>query len=162
AVTTMRTGEPATDRIFGKSTFELWRDSPHAFDVELDFFKDRTTVLAPRLVDAYDFSAFSRVVEVGGSTGALLAPLLCANPRLRGTVVDLPHVVGRAGPLLREAGVLDRCTIVGGDFFTSVPTGGDLYLLQNVIHDWGNAQATTILRSCRAAMPSTGVLLLVE
>jgi hypothetical protein len=64
--------------------------------------------------------------------------------------------------VLSDAGVLDRCRIEGGDFFTSVPAGGDVYVLQRVIHDWDDARAAAILRSCRAAIRHEGVLFLIE
>ena len=52
--------------------------------------------------------------------------------------------------------------MVGGDFFESVPAGGDAYLLSHVIHDWPREQAVRILRNCRDAMARDGRLLLVE
>ena len=72
-----------------------------------------------------------------------------------------PHVVANAEPLT-EAGVKDRCAIEGGDFFASVPSGGDAYVLQRIIHDWDDARAVAILRACRAAIRPDGVLLLIE
>ena len=58
--------------------------------------------------------------------------------------------------------MVDRCEIVGGDFFDSVPAGGDAYLLSGVIHDWNDESAVKILKNCRRAIPSNGTLLLVE
>ena len=67
-----------------------------------------------------------------------------------------------AAPVLRAAGVAERCAAVGGSFFEAVPDGGDVYLLSRVIHDWDDAQATAILRTCRRAMSPAARLLLVE
>ncbi|MCO1658093.1 methyltransferase [Pseudonocardia humida] len=106
---------------------------------------------AAAVVAAYDFSGFGTLVDVGGGPGLLLAAVLAANPALSGTLFDRPEVV--AGATLPH---------VGGDFFTRVPPGADAYLLSRVIHDWDDAEATTILRTCRRAMPDTAVLLLVE
>jgi hypothetical protein len=64
--------------------------------------------------------------------------------------------------LLAAAGVSDRCRIVGGSFFDSVPEGGDAYVLKSVIHDWADAEAIEILRVCRQAMPAHARLLLLE
>jgi hypothetical protein len=102
------------------------------------------------------------VVDVGGGQGALLAAILAANPQARGVLFDLPHVVAGAAPQLRAAGVADRCEVVGGSFFETVPAGGDVYLLRAVVHDWDDAQATAILRACRRAMDPAARLLLVE
>ena len=43
-----------------------------------------------------------------------------------------------------------------------MPRGADAYLLKSVIHDWDDPRAVEILRRCRAAIPDTGKLLLVE
>jgi hypothetical protein len=68
--------------------------------------------------------------------GMMLAAIPKANPQLRGTLFDLPRVVENASNSLITENVADRCKIVGGDMFASVPHGGDLYLLSRVIHDW--------------------------
>ncbi|WP_214403454.1 methyltransferase [Pseudonocardia lacus] len=106
---------------------------------------------AAGVVAAYDFSRFATLVDVGGGPGLLLAAVLAANPGLTGTLFDRPEVV--AGAELPH---------VGGDFFAQVPPGADAYLLSRVIHDWDDAEATAILRTCRRAMPDTATLLLVE
>jgi hypothetical protein len=114
------------------------------------------------VVAAYAFPASATVVAVGGNRGQILAPILRAYPSLRGVLFDVPNVVAVAGLFLEEAGVLDRCTLVGGDMFAEVPSGGDIYLLSRVIHDWDDAKATAILQTCRRAVRSQTTLLLVE
>jgi hypothetical protein len=49
-----------------------------------------------------------------------------------------------------------------GDFFTSVPSGGDAYVLANILHDWDDQRAVRILANCRAAMGGSGRVLLAE
>lgn len=44
-------------------------------------------------------------------------------------------MVAGAGELFATEGVDDRATIVGGDFFESVPTG-DARILKHILHDW--------------------------
>lgn len=111
---------------------------------------------------AYDFSAFESVVDVGGATGNMLAAILSRHAGPRGVLFDMPHVVGDAPALLRERGVENRVTIEAGDFFKTVPSGGDAYLLSHVIHDWNEDQCLTILGHCRKAMKPDGRLLIVE
>jgi len=60
------------------------------------------------------------------------------------------------------AGNADRCELVAGDFFDSLPTGADAYLLSHIIHDWDEDRALAVLRNCRQAMNPDGRLLLVE
>ena len=92
------------------------------------------------------------MIDVGGGHGRLLATILERNPRLRGILFDQPHVIEGARPTLDAAGVADRCELVGGSFFEAVPTGGDAYILRNIIHDWEDDQAVAILTNCRRAM----------
>jgi hypothetical protein len=114
------------------------------------------------VAEAYDFSPFEVVVDVGGATGNLLSEILRHNPGPRGILFDRPHVVQDAPALLEARGVKDRVTIEAGDFFESVPTGADAYVLSHVIHDWNDSQCATILSHCRKAMRSEGRLLIVE
>ena len=74
----------------------------------------------------------------------------------------LLQVVAGAPPVLAQAGVADRCTVVGGSFFESVPAGADAYILKLIIHDWDDERAAAILRQCRAAMSPGATLLLIE
>ena len=121
-----------------------------------------TTQLAGAVVDAYDFSPFETIVDVGGGYGTLLAAILRRNPAARGILFDQPHVVAAAEEHLAAAGVADRCTTVGGDFFVEVPAGGDAYVLAQILHDWDDERSVAILRQCRRAMPAHGKLLVVE
>jgi O-methyltransferase domain len=75
---------------------------------------------------------------------------------------DLPHVVAQAPALLMAKGVNDRVTIEAGDFFKTVPAGGDAYVLSHVIHDWDEDHCLTILRHIRKVAKSDGRLLIVE
>ncbi len=102
------------------------------------------------------------LVDVGGGYGALLTAILTAHPHLKGVLVDLPHVVAGARPKLEEAGLAGRCQTVAGDFFQSVPDGGDAYMLKHVLHDWDDDRCVSILDNCRRAIANEGRLLVVE
>ncbi len=64
--------------------------------------------------------------------------------------------------MLNAKDVTSRCELAGGDFFESVPTGGDAYISKNVIHDWDDEHSVRILQNIRRVMPANGKLLLVE
>jgi orsellinic acid C2-O-methyltransferase len=81
---------------------------------------------------------------------------------LRGVVFDTPSGVAEARRHLEAAGVADRCEIIEGDFFESVPAGADAYIMKSIIHDWDDTRSVTILRHCRRAMTDHGVLLILE
>lgn len=118
--------------------------------------------LTTPVVRAYDFSRCARIVDVGGGHGALLAAVLASAPSARGVLFDQPAVVAGAGREFRDAGVSDRYEVRSGDFFDSVPPGGDIYLLSNIIHNWDDKLAVRILANCAEAMAEGGRVLLFE
>jgi hypothetical protein len=158
----VRTGEMAFDHQFGMSYFEYLAQHPEADRVFNEAMTGWTHQLVGAVVDAYDFSPFKTVVDVGGGYGALLAAILRSNPSTRGILFEQPHVVASAEEQLAAAEVADRCTLVGGDFFAAVPSGGDAYVLSQILHDWDDERCVAILGQCRQAMPDHGKLLVVE
>ncbi len=124
--------------------------------------REGSTVLGEAISAAYDFGGVGRIVDIGGSDGALLGCILKRHPQVCGTVFDMPHVVSKAAEVLRAAGVAHICETIGGSFFDRVSGGGDVYLLKFIIHDWDDAQVSTILRCCRNAMGSQARLLVIE
>ena len=112
--------------------------------------------------EAYDFSRFTNVVDVGGATGNLLSAILSRHTGPRGVLFDRPHVVLDAPTLLKAHGVEERVMIEAGDFFETVPAGGDAYVLSHVIHDWNDDLCLKILGHCRKAIKPDGRLLIVE
>ena len=121
-----------------------------------------TSAFDAAVTAAYDFSRLGTLVDVGGGQGALISSILAANPALRGILFDIPPVIESARGRIGEAGLAGRCELVAGDFFASVPAGGDAYVLKWVIHDWDDEHGVAILGSCRRAMARDGRLLLVE
>jgi len=121
-----------------------------------------TSAFDAAVTAAYDFSRLGTLVDVGGGQGALISSILAANPALRGILFDIPPVIENARGRIAEAGLAGRCELVAGDFFASVPAGGDAYVLKWVIHDWDDEHSVAILGSCRRAMARDGRLLLVE
>jgi hypothetical protein len=160
--TSIRSGGPAFREVHGVTPWEYRVSRPDEsaiFDAAMTGLSSAAT---GAITWAYDFSGIETLVDVGGGHGEVLAAILTANPGLRGTLFDQPHVVAGAPALLERAGVSDRCEVVGGSFFESVPAGAGAYLLKSIVHDWADEPAIRILRTCRAAMLPTSRLLLVE
>ena len=144
----------------GMSFFDYLTQHPAAgrnFDVAMNLINQGEP---EAVAESYDFAGVRTLVDVGGGNGSGLAAMLTRHAHLRGVLFDLPAVTEQAAPGLAALG--DRCEVVGGDFFESMPARGDAYLLSHVIHDWDEERALTILRNCREAMGSGGRLLLVE
>lgn len=158
----VRTGEAAFPEYFGKSFFEYLQEHPESAADFNAAMSEGSHMAAHVLPQHYDFGRFATVVDVGGGDGTVLAGVLRHNPQLRGVLLDTDQGVARAADVMRQAGVEDRFTAAPGDFFASVPEGGDLYLLKAVLHDWNDEQCIAILRNIRQAMPEDGRLLIVE
>ena len=154
----VKTGQPAFDHVHGKSLFAYLDDAADAAVLFNDFQTSMTRQDAAAVVGAYGFTEFTRVFDVGGGHGALITAVLKACPGTTGIVFDQPAVIEGTKQRLRAEGLADRCTCIGGDFFESVPAGGDVYVLKDIVHDWDDDRATAILRNCRRAMAHTPAL----
>jgi hypothetical protein len=162
-LTTVRTGQPAFPAVHGLDFFDYLERHPPVRDV---FDRSQAADLAievDSILGVVDFGGFRTIVDVGGGDGALLERVLTAWPHLRGVLMDLPPVIAAARRRFAAAdGVGDRCTFQAGDMFVTVPAGGDCYLMRQILHDWDAERCVRVLRNCRAAMPGTGRLLIVE
>ncbi|HZS89238.1 MAG TPA: methyltransferase [Chloroflexota bacterium] len=158
----VQTGQTAFDHTYGMGLYEYLAAHPEHGEHFHRSMTVSTLRAAQALLKAYDFSSVETVVDVGGGHGVLLAAILRAHAHLRGVLFDVPSVVGAARHYLEAQGVAHRCPVIGGDFFTAVPSGGDTYLLSWVLLDWDDRRGLRILRNCRAVLPEHGRLLLFE
>src|SRR5262245_27822670 len=158
----VQTGKPGFEKMVGMPIFDWFADHPE----EASLFNETMVGIhgaEPAAVTAaYDFSGAKTIVDVGGSTGNLLATVLESNPKSRGILFDMPHVVREAPAVIKARSLTDRITIEPGSFFDSVPGGGDVYMLSHVIHDWSEEQCLTILGNCRRVMNPDTRLLIIE
>ena len=154
----VRTGQPAFDHVHGASLFSYLH---HTADAAATFNDHQTAMTrqdATAVVGAYGFRECTKVVDVGGGHGALIAAVLKACSWASAVLFDQPAVIEGAKQRLRAEGVADRCTCIAGDFFDSVPEGGDAYVLKDIVHDWDDDRATAILGNCRRAMAQASAL----
>jgi len=158
----VRTGEVAMEHTMGARLFDYLARDPQAAGVFDAAMADLATIDNVALVSSYPFGRASVIVDVGGGNGALMASVLKTFPKITGVLFDQPAVAERARTRFGEEPIADRCRVVGGDFFSCVPRGGDLYVLKQVVHDWDDAMATRLLGNCAAAMSAAARLLLIE
>jgi SAM-dependent methyltransferase len=161
-VHTIQTGRPAWDKAHSLSFFEYMAAHPEAGRIFDEAMTSLSHEEAQAVADAYDFTQFHNVVDVGGGQGNLLVTLLKRYPAMRGVVFDQPQVIEQAEDAVAAMGLGSRCGLESGDFFNAVPAGGDAYLLKYILHDWDDAHAVKILASCRRAIRPDGKVLLVE
>ena len=155
----VRTGESAFEHVFHLPLFHYLADHPDLAMAYNDWMAKQSELQNGAVLASYDFSACQTIVDVGGGQGSTIAAILQAHPRVAGVLFDLPEVVAR---VTLEDAIAQRCDIVGGDVLTSVPAGGDTYLLKRVLMDFGGERATRALRNCRDAMGANGKVLVVE
>jgi ubiquinone/menaquinone biosynthesis C-methylase UbiE len=158
----LRTGESAFRKTFGATVFDYVAAHP---EYATKLFRAMSSISAARiagLLEAYDFSRTTKLVDLGGAHGAMAAAIAKRYPSIRCTCFDLPTAEQGALKTFRDSGVSDRCDFVGGDFFENVPGGADAYLISAVLHDWGDERCLQILRNCRRRIPDKGRLLIVD
>jgi len=117
---------------------------------------------ATPIVEAYDFSAATTVIDLGGGRGGLMAAILTQYPTVTGVLTDLPAVVVEAQAFLASRGLGARCEVVSNDLLASVPQGGDIYVMKSVLHGLNDEQVIAVLKHCRAAMTASATLLVIE
>ncbi|MFE2585924.1 methyltransferase [Streptomyces sp. NPDC059378] len=159
---TVRTGEPAFDKVHGAAYYDFLEANP----AENELFNRAmgVTSLAPAIaaLKRYDFTGIKRLVDVGGGVGTLIAAVLELNPGMTGVVQDLAAVTAEAPTHLAEHGVQDRVEVVSGSFFDSVVPGADAYVLSRVLHNWSDADCLKILRRVHEAMPEHAKLIVID
>jgi SAM-dependent methyltransferase len=159
---TVRTGEAASQRLFGMRFYDYLASHPA---VGAPF--DRTKASAVRyrhqpVVDAYDFGQFRTIVDVGGGNGALMVEIMTAYPQPTGIVFDVPRLAEGARKALDAAGLTARCRFIVGNALEAVPAGGDAYILSNLVLNWEDEEAIVALQNCRQGIAPQGKLLHVD
>jgi len=158
----LRDGGTAAEHALGMPFFD-WLDAHPAEATDFHQGMDALSSLnRPWISERYDFTRYEAICDVGGGVGANLAAILQAAPQARGVLFDRPEVVQRGEARLATLGLQSRVTLAGGSFFETVPTGCDLYVLQAIVHDWGDEQMGALLRRIRAARAPGGRLLVIE
>jgi hypothetical protein len=159
---TVRTGIPAFDYVYGQSHWEYLANHPDVREGFNRSMAESTAWVSSEMLRLYVFPEECTVVDVGGGYGLLLSAILKAYPGAVGILLEQADVVQMASEILSQQDVIDRCMVMDGDFFSDIPTNGDVYILQRIIHDWEDARALQILKNCRKAMGESSKLLIVE
>jgi O-methyltransferase/methyltransferase family protein len=160
-IDSVRTGRSSARETLGIELWEWYSQNPDEAEYFSAAMGNLSEVASSEVVRVYDFSKASKIVDVGGAHGVLLAAALKSNPSAGGVLFDLPHVIATARDGVRANGIADRVELVGGDFLREVPAG-DLHLLKQILHDWDDEHAVQILANCQKTLPPGAPLLLVE
>ncbi|GAA4855727.1 methyltransferase [Saccharopolyspora rosea] len=158
----IRTGRDAFEHANGVSFWTKTHDDPEArelFAAAMDAVSLVESTLVP---EVHDFSASRTVVDIGGGRGSLVAAILERHEHVRGVILERPNTLEQARRLLTERGVVDRCDLVPGDFFDTIPEGADTYVIKHVLHDWGDDDVVRVLHRVAARMGEQSRLLVID
>jgi hypothetical protein len=157
----VRTGNQALEKIYGMPAFEFFGQDPGTAAIFNHAMTDLSRLDSPAVAQAYSFEGIHSIVDVAGGHGLLLATILQAHPHLKATLYEAASVIegAKSGPLQP---VMDRCKLVSGDMFTSVPPGADAYIMKHIIHDWPDDKCLKILKACRHGVNPGGKLLVID
>ena len=159
---TLRTGEGAYEQLYGCSVWDWYSKNPAAEARFARSMMSLSTLDARGIAGARPFRRLKRLGDVGGGSGLILSEILRENRKLTGVLFDAEGVLEIAHQLLTKRGVAQRVELQAGSFFDHVPQGCDGLLLKNILHDWDDEAALTILGNCRSGLAVGGTLLLVE
>lgn len=158
----VRTGHSAFEHVHGIDVWTYMASHPEEYAVFNRAMTSISDATNPSIAGAYDFSTIHTLADIGGGHGKLLATILQAHPSMQGILFDHAEVIGSAHEFIRNAHLEDRCQLIPGSFFDTVPTGADGYLLKHVLHDWDDDNCIKILTACRKAMDVNAKLLIAE
>jgi len=157
----LKTGKPAFEEVHGTPIFDfLFKREPIIGEIFEGAMTDFSVVTGGAVAEAYDFSGFGKLVDVGGGHGGLLAAILRRHADVRGVLFDLAEVVAGAPGLLGD--LSSRVDIEQGSFFDGVPAGADAYIMKHIIHDWDDESCIKILSHCREGLNEGGKVLVVD
>ena len=165
----IQTGQNSFKHANGLDIFEYFQQNQKDAQIFNSAMTSLTSLHVSSISSMYDFSQFNTVVDIGGGQGLFLSTILKNNPNLHGILFDLPYAIESAKLYISEFAnlkdinnndILTRCKLIEGDFFKSITTGADGYILKNVILNWDDESATMILKNCLQAMKITSTMIL--
>lgn len=149
-------GEPLD--VHSTMTTEDWRDYQRGM-------RAQANMIAPLLARQVPVPSGARdMLDVGGSHGYFSVVLCRRHPELRATVLDLPHAVEHAAPLLAREQMGDRVVLKAGNVLTDDlgESVYDLILMFSLVHHFDDATNRTVVAKTARALRPGGRLVIGE
>lgn len=103
----------------------------------------------------------TRLLDIAGGSGIYACAIAAGHPTVHATVFEKSPVDQIATKLIAERGYAERVSVLAGDMFSDpLPTGFDMHLFSNVLHDWDTPVVKRLLEKSFAALPSGGLLVI--
>jgi hypothetical protein len=159
----LRTGKPQNEvKHTGRPVFEeLYADAARLEQ----FLAAMSGISRPSFqafAERFDFSRFTRVVDVGGAAAELSIILVRRHPHLRCVSFDLPVVEPIARRAISAAGLSDRVSTAAGDFFRDPLPQGDLVTMGQILHDWSLEKKKALIAKAYEAVSPGGAFVVIE
>lgn len=158
----IESGNTSQQEIYGKGIFEFLNENENLKGIFNRGMTSGTLRSVEQIINSYKFSNQKTIVDVGGGNGILLAKILKTSPELKGVLYDQYSVIEKSEITFLEEGVNDQVKLIGGNFFNSVPHGGDLYILKYILHDWDDESAVVILKNIASVLNRNSRLIIIE
>lgn len=158
----VKTGKNAAQKVLGMDVFEYLEKNPDRNKIYNQAMTNSSLMLSYAILSEYNFSKAKNIIDIGGGQGILLAMILHKYKSIKGKVFDLPHVVNGAIEIAKQYNVTERLGTISGNFFESIPEGGDMYFLKSIIHNLSDNQCIEILKNIKAILPEKGKILIFE
>jgi SAM-dependent methyltransferase len=159
----LRTGKPQNEiKHTGKPMFEELYSDPDRLEQFMNAMAGISLGPFSALAEAFDFSTYNTLCDVGGATGQLSIIVANRHPHMRCTSFDLPVVEPIARRTIEAAGLGERVTAVGGDFFADPLPGADVITMGLILHDWNLERKLGLIKAAYDALPEGGVFIVVE
>jgi SAM-dependent methyltransferase len=130
----------------------------HTFTAAMDC---RGVFLGPALAGKLDCSRHHRLLDIAGGSGVYACAIVERHPHLRAGVLEKPPVDLITRRSLAARGFADRVEVLVGDMFAeALPTGFDLHLFSNVLHDWDERRVKQLLAKSAAVLPAGGMIII--
>ncbi|MCL9783290.1 hypothetical protein M9194_17815 [Vibrio sp. S4M6] len=146
---------------FGSIAGQYFRDNDVAGEIYNSAMKENSELYGRLITELYDFSSYKNIIDIGGGIGSLIVNILLKYQSANGINFDIPNLQQRSEEYIGLSEVSHRCKYVSGDFYESIPQGGDIYLMKAILHGKTQEEAATLLEKCRQTMVSAKAKLLV-
>ena len=158
----VKTGENAAQKVLGIDVFEYLEKNPDKNEIYNEAMTNSSLMLSYAVLSEYNFKGAKTIIDIGGGQGILLAMILYKYPSVNGIVFDLDHVVEGAKEIAKQYKVIERLETISGNFFETIPGGGDIYLLKSIIHNLSDDQCIKLLKDIKKVLPEKGKILILE
>jgi hypothetical protein len=156
----LRTGKPAN---WGSYDPQAWAQAMEREDFAGPFtaaMDCRGVLLGPAMARKLDLSANKALLDIAGGSGIYSCALVANHPHLRASVFEKKPVDRIARDSIARRGYSEQVSVIVGDMFVDAwPTGFDVHLISNVLHDWDEETVRKLLAKSHAALPAGGSLI---